>query len=156
MAVTVKLSELVDEMQMQNDELSIYMHKETGKYEAIMDHHLQAARIEECLEEFTEWEKDTVKVARAILWTDQYLQLPGQYDTNEWEIMRDFCETIEDRETRDELQSAIRGEGAFRRFKHQVSKYGIRQEWLDYRDSRFAEVARQWCEEHDLEYKDDL
>lgn len=43
--------------------------------------------------------------------------LPTQYEINEYKMMEDFIETIDNSEISNNLQRLIQGKGAFRRFK---------------------------------------
>lgn len=43
--------------------------------------------------------------------------LPTQYEINEYQIMVDFIETVDNSEIKNNLQRLIQGKGAFRRFK---------------------------------------
>ena len=62
--------------------------------------------------------------------------------------MERFCLSRED----DDLCDAIRGRGAFRRFKDRVQAYGIAEDWYRYRDAALREIAVAWCEAHGLQY----
>jgi hypothetical protein len=50
-------------------------------------------------------------------------KLPTKYDIHEWDIMREFAESVEPERLSDELQNAIRGAGAFRYFKDTLRRY---------------------------------
>lgn len=67
--------------------------------------------------------------------------------------MEDFVLSINDNKLSDELYYAIKGSGAFRRFKDLIQRYGIADDWYKYRDNKYREIAIQWCEENDMEYK---
>jgi hypothetical protein len=49
------------------------------------------------------------------------------------------------------LLNAIHGRGAFRYFKDKIHELGIADQWYTYRDEQYREVARDWCEQHDIE-----
>ncbi|MBO0995967.1 hypothetical protein IPU53_23600 [Bacillus sp. SD088] len=55
-------------------------------------------------------------------------------------------------EVQDELEDAIRGRGAFRRFKDKIYYFGIEEQWFSYRDSEYKRMAVRWCEDHNIEY----
>ena len=78
--------------------------------------------------------------------------LPTQYEINEYQIMVDFIETIENPEINSNLQRLIQGKGAFRRFKDYCASINIIQEWYEYRDKRYKEIAIDWCRKNELEY----
>src|SRR5207302_6654146 len=81
-----------------------------------------------------------------------YLPLPDRFEINEYRIMQRFCLSVEDDDMRDDLCDAIRGRGAFRRFKDRVHPYGMAEEWYRYRDNALREMAMAWCEAHGLRY----
>ena len=78
--------------------------------------------------------------------------LPTQYEINEYQIMVDFIDTIENPEINSNLQRLIQGKGAFRRFKDYCNRMNIIQEWYEYRDKRYKEIAIDWCRKNELEY----
>ena len=67
--------------------------------------------------------------------------------------MVDFIETIYNLEIKNNLQRLIQGKGAFRRFKYYCFEMNIIQEWYNYRDKRYKEIAIDWCKQNELEYK---
>ena len=79
--------------------------------------------------------------------------LPTQYEINEYQIMVDFIETIDNLEIKNNLQRLIYGKGAFRRFKDYCVEMNIIQEWYKYRDEQYKEIAIEWCKQNELEYK---
>jgi hypothetical protein len=87
-----------------------------------------------------------------MLETDHYLPLPDRFEINEYRIMERFCDAVADDDMREALCDAIRGRGAFRRFKDRVHGYGMAEAWYHYRDAALREIALAWCEEHDIPY----
>lgn len=83
---------------------------------------------------------------------DDYLPLPTKFDIHEYSIMERFCRSREDDEMRDDLCDAIRGRGAFRRFKDSIHEHGIADDWYKYRDEALREIAIEWCEENGIPY----
>ncbi len=100
------------------------------------------------------WQQELIKVAQAIVEDEagQYLELPTQFEINEYAIMEKFSLSYPDSRLSDELYYAIKGRGAFRRFKDKVHQYGIAEDWYKYRDGIFEEIARAWCEENKISY----
>ena len=80
--------------------------------------------------------------------------LPTQYEINEYQIMVDFIDTINDLEIRNNLYRLIQGKGAFRRFKDYCIEVNIIQDWYNYREEKYKEIAINWCKENDLKYKE--
>ena len=56
-----------------------------------------------------------------------------------------FCLSVDDEDMRDDLCDAIRGRGAFRRFKDRMQLYGIAEDWYRYRDAALRDMAIAWC-----------
>ena len=68
--------------------------------------------------------------------------------------MLDFINTINNLEIRNNLYRLIQGKGAFRRFKAYCFEVNIIQDWYNYREEKYKEIAINWCKENDLEYKE--
>lgn len=79
--------------------------------------------------------------------------LPTQYEINEYQIMVDFIETIENDKTQEELKRLIQGKGAFRRFKDYCFESNIIQNWYKHKEQKYKEIAIEWCRKNKLEYK---
>jgi hypothetical protein len=53
---------------------------------------------------------------------------------------------------REQLEIALSGKGAFRRFKDVVDRVGVDAAWYAFRDRRYQEFARDWCDEEEVPY----
>ena len=155
MKATVKLGAIVDAMEMQSDATHQYLHVPTGEFLAVTDEEFFFAEEDEPLDDLPDWQRDEVEDAKKILESDEYLQVPDKFEINEYKIMERFCFTIDDDEISDDLYHAIKGKGAFRRFKDKILYYGIEQDWYQYRDDTFYEIAREWCEDNEIPFVDD-
>ena len=80
--------------------------------------------------------------------------LPTQYEINEYQIIVEFIETIDNEKVREELQRTIQGKGAFRRFKDYCFETNIIQDWYEYKEQKYKEIAIKWCIENELQYID--
>ena len=86
---------------------------------------------------------------------NRFLPLPSQFDLHEYSVMEDYIDELEDKQLARRLAQAIRGRGAFRRFKDILIDLGKIQSWYDYQNQYYWNYARRWCMEHDLEFIDD-
>ena len=152
MKVQVKLKDIIEGLDFQSDEQSSFLNLTTGEVVSITDEELRAAENDAPLEDFPEWQHDAIRIAGEIRETDHYLPLPDRFEIHEYSIIERFCLSVDDDDMRDELCDAIRGRGAFRRFKDRVQAYGMAEDWYRYRDAALREIAVAWCEEHDLQY----
>lgn len=83
-------------------------------------------------------------------WEDYY-PLPGKFEIDEYSMMEEFIRSLPDGKARNRLESAIRGKGAFRRFKDAVADLGLEEKWYEYRDGAYVKVAKEWCEKNGIE-----
>ena len=67
-------------------------------------------------------------------------------------MMEAFIDRLSPGKTQEELAYAIRGKGAFRRFKQSVRYHGLEQCWYNYLAEAYRELAIRWCAEEGLEY----
>ncbi len=80
--------------------------------------------------------------------------LPTQYEINEYQIMADFIEIIENEKIKEKLQNIIQGKGAFRRFKDYCFQVNIIQDWYRFKEKKYKEIAIEWCKQNGLKYKE--
>ena len=157
MSVPVELTEIITGMESQMDEYTSYLDKNTGKVIAFTDMEIRAAEDDEPLENYPEWEREVIQKAREFVYDTggEFIPLPTQFDIHEYKIMENFCYSVEDEDISDSLYRAIRGSGAFRRFKDGIYRFGIQDDWYRYRAETFKKMAIEWCEENDVQYIDD-
>lgn len=86
---------------------------------------------------------------------DRFRRFPTKYDIHEYSIMESFVKSLPPGAARDELIRAIRGRGAFRRFKNGINFHRIEQQWYDYRDQAYREIAIRWCNDEGIEYTEE-
>ncbi len=125
MAIRVKLDDIIEGMEFQSDESTSYLNKNTGEVVTISEEEFGAARDDEPIEDFQEWQHEDIRTAKEILETENYLHLPTKFDIHEYDIMEKFCLSRKDEQLRNIVYSSIKGSGAFRRFKDNTRRYNI-------------------------------
>ena len=83
---------------------------------------------------------------------DKYLKLPGKYEVNDYEIMEAFCLQLPPSKSQ-EFLSAIRGRGAFRRFRHMLEDSLLLEQWYRFEQEAQREIALAWCSENKVQYE---
>jgi hypothetical protein len=151
-ALRVKLSDIVEGLDFQSDESFSYLNTTTGEVVSVTTEELRAAEEDAPLDDFPDWQHDAIRIAKDIVATDHYLPLPDRFEINAYRMMERFCLSVDDDDLRDDLCDAIRGRGAFRRFKDRMQLYGMAEEWYRYRDAALRELAIAWCEAHGIAY----
>ena len=154
--VRVKLSDVVDGLEQQDAEYCIVLHKKTGRFVPIMDDDILAAEEDIPPDDGPAWQKDAVAEARDFLEHEEdYVRLPTEFDIHEYSIMERFILSLPDEGVSDALYRAIKGGGAFRRFKDEIHRLGVEDQWYKYRDEALRAIAVEWCEENNIEYNDE-
>ena len=155
MTLPVKLKDVVGALDEGGDELAHYMDKRTGEIFMITDEEMSAAEEDEPLADYPEWQQESLLKAREILESDEFAQLPSQFDIHEYSIMERFAHECEDRRAGQELLRSIKGQGAFRRFKDTLFDLNIQDAWYDFRQQKFEQIAIEWLEEEKIPYTRD-
>jgi len=132
----VKLDEVIDALDFTNDEIEYYYNPDNGE--------IFMSNIGE-FENLNEDELDEL--------FEKSIMLPTRYDINEYEMMEDFTETIEDDRLQNQLYISLNGSGAFRRFKDTCINFDIIDDWYKFRNERYKEFAMNWCKENNIEFE---
>jgi hypothetical protein len=153
MGTRVKLSEIVAEMELQHEQATSYLNKKTGEVVLLIDEEWLTDEEEESSEELPEWQREVLMVKKDILQNlENYAELPSKVEINEYRIMEDFCRSLEDQRIFEKLSGAIKGRGAFRRFKDNIIRLGIEDQWYKYKEEVLKRMAIEWCEENNIDY----
>lgn len=99
---------------------------------------------------------DVQKLDEDILYTDNIISLPGQYEINKYKFIKDFIETIKNRQIKNQLLMVIQGNGTFRRFKDSCINFGIIKDWFKFRDNAYYELAKERCTWNNIDFVDDV
>ncbi len=151
----VKLKHLVDEMEMIFDNYTTFYHSKSGKFYSISGEAFIAVEDEEDISELGDDGIEEIDIANDIYEnSSDYIELPDKYEINEYEMLDDFSVSVEDEQASRMLQIAIKGPGAFRRFRDMIRELNLEQEWYFFRDEKYKEKAIKWCHVNKLEYKD--
>jgi hypothetical protein len=151
----VKLREIIEAIDFQSDEMAAYLNTRTGQIITISDEEVRAAEEGDPLDDYPDWQQDNIRIARDFLDNeDDYLALPTKYDLNEYQIMEKFVFALKDTRTSELLYTSIKGKGAFRRFKDKLQRLQLDDEWYAYRDAALRQVAIDWCESNQVQFKE--
>lgn len=134
----VRLSDIVDAIELTDQFTEYFIDKETGELEWISDMTMTREEQEEIYDRLDE---------------HGFYRLPNSFDIREYDIMEDFAETLTGA-AHNRLSSAIRGKGAFRRFKNTVYNLGIDEQWYSFQEDAYKRIAAEWCEENGIEYEE--
>jgi hypothetical protein len=149
----VKLSEIIDVMQTPAQDGRSYLDLETGEVVTVMEEEFDAARSDQPVESFPDWDQGPIAIARDVLGKPgQYLELPTSSRDKELQLMNRFRESVADPLVSEALKDAIEGDGAVRGFKNVLFKFGLGNKWFSFRSGEYKAMAVGWCEEKKIEY----
>ena len=97
-------------------------------------------------------EEDKALAAEMENTPERFLRFPTKDEIHQYRMMENFIDRLSSGKVQEELAYAIRGKGAFRRFKQSVRFHGLEQCWYDYLAEAYRELAIRWCAEEGLEY----
>lgn len=137
----VKLDDVIEAIELASDSFGYYYNSETGEIIMYADPILTGIDQSDFLEDL-ETDVDF-----------KYIQLPTNFDINDYHIMETFIWSLKDENMQEELDDAIRGRGAFRRFKDKIQKLDLEEQWFSYRDNVYERIAISWCETHHIKYE---
>src|SRR5215475_15152486 len=144
MAVQVKLKDIIEGLEFLTDEGTSYLNTTTGEVVYVTTEELRAAEEAQPLEDFPEWQHDAIRMAGEIIETEHYLPLPDHFEIHAYRMMERFGLSVDDEDMRADLCDAIRGRGAFRRFKARLQWYGMAEEWYRYREAALRAIVIAW------------
>ena len=157
MAAKADLKEIVDALEMQFEENTAYLDRDTGHVHVVPVELIRDAEEEEEdaeeRDDLPAWQKPVWEVARLIVKSPRFVRLPSKFDVHEWEIMNDFSLSVGSASVREELLDAIHGSGAFRLFKNTIRRRRIEAAWYEFRAQALREIAMEWCQENDVPWQ---
>jgi hypothetical protein len=155
MPVKARLNDIVDALEMQFEETPSFLDLDTGVVATVTQELLGATEEYADDEEpkLPAWQYAEWELVKRIVFSGRFARLPSKFDVHEWEIMREFAESLKKGQQRDALLQAIHGSGAFRYFKDTVYRFGIEKAWSAFRTEALRDIAREWCEEHKIEWE---
>lgn len=84
--------------------------------------------------------------------TGDCISVPSIPSYQGYSDMEAFIETVENQRLRGQLEVAIQGRGAFRRFKDVLLNFPEdRQKWFAFKDQQMRERVLDWLDENDIE-----
>ena len=133
----VKLSDIIDVMDVTDSYTENFLDAQTGKIEFINDMVMGQEEKEEIYDRLDE---------------HGFYRLPTSFDIRDYDIMEDFIAGMPEG-VQGRMYDAIQGRGAFHRFKDMINAMGIEKSWYDFHDDVYRQKAAQWCEENEIEYE---
>ena len=134
----VKLSEIKDALDSVDISSTCYFNKETNEILWQWDYNKEYSTYKE---------EDEAN--------DNIINMFDYFYKNDYDIMQDFIDTIEDINLREKLYYATRGRGAFSRFRYIIESNDLLDDWYKYKDEKYKAIAKNWCIDNNIEFEED-
>jgi hypothetical protein len=144
-----------------------WLDKQTGAVLSFENHIEEELLTGGDLSGLPEWQQTEVENARRVLRAfgslpeeegseaiepDRYVPIPQIETHDAYQAMVDFAETVRSTHMRDLLAVALRGKGAFRRFKDALANHPVeRERWFEFERQRERETIEEWAREQGVE-----
>lgn len=150
----VSLSRVVGEMDVVNEQTTLFLNRSTGDTYFVRDEYAVAAEDfdDDKLSSLPEWERETIEKTKEVLDSDDWIALPSQFDLDEYRAMTEFAQGQSPGVSRT-LGDALHGSGAFRRFKRAIDECGVREEWFEFREGWIADAVCHVLEKHRIPFR---
>ena len=139
--MTIPLRQVIQAIEEANEVFTSFWDTKTGKTVYLAD---------PLMTDLTEEDEALAAVIEET--PEQFLRFPTKYEIHQYRIMQAYIDQLPPGKAQEELVYAIRGKGAFRRFKQSVRYHGLEQRWYDYLAETYRVLAIRWCAEEGLEY----
>ena len=163
----VSFSDLEDAFLDCSDSHHYWLDKRTGEVLFVDEEIARSLERGEDLSNAPKWQREFIEQARRVLRAfgelpgeesddefelGRYVEIPKHESRDAYEDMADFAGTVTNPHLRDLLDVALRGKGAFRRFKDVLLGYPVeRQRWFEFEGRRERERIGEWAREQGLE-----
>lgn len=153
----VSLQSVMNEMDVLGEEWTAYINKKTGELVTVTEEEANIIDAGGEDDEFIpDWQREILPRVREVLESDDFVALPDKFEIHEYSIMERFCLSLSDEGLQDELLHAIRGSGAFRRFKDAIHRKEIQDDWYRFRDESIKDIAIDFLASEGIAWLDDM
>jgi hypothetical protein len=152
MALPVKLQDVADILDGLPDEWTAYINRRTGGLTSFSEYDMNFADEGADAGVLPGWQAEDIAEAKTVLESPDFIALPSAFDIHAYSIMERFCLGIADDRLRDILLEAIRGRGAFQRFKELTYREGVREDWYAFRAEVLRQVAADFLESEGIPF----
>ncbi len=152
MNATLKLSDLVETMESQDDESELFVNSRNGEILLFSEEEITIAEGGDDPDRFPQWQREIIELANEALDNDDFIEMGAAHEIDDYAMMRDFCDSISDVVISDQLHASIRGRGAFHHFRKSVEGLDLLEQWLAFKLEAYKRAAVAWCEENNINY----
>jgi hypothetical protein len=101
-----------------------------------------------------EWRKENLMEVDEVQagYGKRYIKVPEKEPYQDYNQMGDFIATVSDPDLQERLEWAIRGKGAFRRFKDVIADHPKeRERWFSFQEDELRQRIMEWLDQEGIE-----
>lgn len=151
MPLPVPLKDVIDAIDPLADEWHAYINRNTGEIVSFSDE--EAEMAEEDGDEVPAWMAGHAPKVREALSSEAFVELPDKIDFHEYSVMKDFAFSLPE-PVSERLLQAMRGRGAYRRFKEVISAEDVEAQWFAFRDQALKALVVEFLEAEGIPFVD--
>ena len=152
MNAAIKLSELVQTMESQDEESELFINRRNGEILVFSEEEIIIAEGGDDPDRFPQWQREIIELANEALDNDDFIEMGAAHEIDDYAMMRDFCDSISDVVISDQLHASIKGRGAFHYFRKSVEGLDLLEQWLAFKRLAYESAAIAWCKENNIDY----
>ncbi len=153
MATIVSVRELVDETEASLEGFHVFLNRQTGEVYSGNDDSLAAAEADEQDEALPEWQREMLIKLKEIIDSSDWIEVPSREGADDYALLEQFSLERFTGSVQEELLAAIRGRGAFARFKKVAERRGVLNDWFEFRRTEIADDLTGWLVANKIEYR---
>lgn len=134
----IRLSQIKDALEDVNMESSCYFNKETNEILWYLGYN----------QEYSTYREEDEHNENIISMFDFFTK-------NDYYIMQDFINEVRETDLRNKLYLVTKGKGAFSRFRNVLEENNIVNDWYQYRDNKYKDIAKSWCIDNNIDFEED-
>lgn len=152
MKATVLLSDIIEALESTSETIQFYLNVKTGEVLTMSEDELWSTQEDELEEDYSDWDDEFLNNPDALMDSEEFLPLPDVYEIDELSMMENFCDTVEDQAVRSALRAGMTKQDAFENFKSAAQQYGLAENWEQFRENAYRDLAIEWCASNDIPF----
>jgi hypothetical protein len=153
MSVRVKLSDVIEALNLSKPDWQSYLNPDTGEIVTVTDEEREIIEGDQDSDDLPDWQREMIPKLREAIESNRFLALPDSFEIHEWSVMERFALHRSSDQQCQELLDSLHGHGAFRMFRSAIHRLGIVEDWHRFRDATIEAIAKGWLEENGIPFE---
>lgn len=147
----VKLSDLIDGIELQNNRIDAFLNSKTGQVVYVENNLYKIVKSEYDLNDYPQKQQKKIKLTEKIMNEDYFIAVPSKKDISEYTIMKAFIYLINNEEVKEKLLESIQSKKPYKRFNNEIIELDIKDKWLEFKENYIKEKLIKWGKYNNFE-----